>query len=266
MELINDLLKEIWFARILYSCITIIFSWLVYKFIIATFISNIEKSKIRKSDNKRVKTYIKLIKSIVKYTIIIITIFILLQINGVNISSMIAGVGILSIIIGFALQDALKDIVKGFDIVSDSYYQVGDVIKFGDITGKVLSIGIKTTKVEDMYTFNIVSIANRNIEKVEVVSNLINIDIPVSYNMKVKKAEKVINEIVEIISKDKNVDKCEYRGINDISTSFLKYHIKVYCNPMKKVQVRRDALRYIITTLEDNKISIPYTQIDVHNN
>lgn len=264
MEVINDLLKELWFSRIVYSCITVIFSYLVYKFITAFFISNIEKSKLKKSDNKRAKTYVKLIKSTIKYTIIIITIFIILQINGVNISSMIAGVGILSIIIGFAIQDALKDIIKGFDIISDNYYQVGDVIKFGDITGKVLSIGIKTTKVEDMYTFNIVSIANRNIEKVEVVSNLINIDVPISYKMKVTKAEKVINEMVDKISKDENVDKCEYRGINDISTSFLKYQIKVYCNPAKKVQVRRDALRYIITTLEDNKITIPYTQIDVH--
>lgn len=264
METISKLLKEVWFSRIIYSCITIMFSYLVYKFIVTFFISNIEKSNLKKSDNKRAKTYIKLIRSIVKYTIIVITVFILLQINGVNISSMIAGVGIISIILGFAIQDALKDIIKGFDIVSDNYYQVGDVIKFNEITGKVLSIGLKTTKVEDMYTFNIVSIANRNIEKVEVVSNLINIDIPISYDIKVTKAEKIINEIVDVISKDENVDKCEYRGINDISTSFLKYQIKVYCNPVKKVQVRRDALRYIMLTLEKNKISIPYTQIDVH--
>lgn len=264
MEMINELFKETWFSRILYSMITIIFSYLMYRFIITFFISSIEKSNLKKSDNKRAKTYIKLIRSIVKYTMIIITVFVLLQINGVNISSMIAGVGIISIILGFAIQDALKDIIKGFDIISDSYYQVGDVIKFDNITGKVLSIGLKTTKVEDVNTFNIVSIANRNIEKVEVVSNMINIDIPISYDIKVTKAEKVINEIVDIISKDENTDKCEYRGINDISTSFLKYHIKVYCNPINKVQVRRDALRYIMTTLEKNKISIPYTQIDIH--
>ena len=77
---------------------------------------------------------------------------------------MLAGVGIVSVIIGLAIQDALKDIIRGFSILSEEYFSVGDVVTYGDITGKVLVLGLKTTKIKDISTENIISIANRNIE------------------------------------------------------------------------------------------------------
>lgn len=234
MKLINQLFSNTWFVRVFGSILTIVISVIIYKIITYIIIKNIESKSFKVSSNKRAQTYIKLIKSIARYTILIICILILLQINGINITSMVAGVGIISIILGFAIQDALKDIIKGFDIISDSYYQVGDVIKFEDITGKVLSIGLKPTKLEDVNTFNIISISNRKIEQVEVVSNLINIDVPISYELKVENAEEAIKKIVGEISKDRDIDNCEYRGINDLADSSIKYQIKVYCNPAKK--------------------------------
>lgn len=177
---------------------------------------------------------------------------------------MIAGVGILGIIIGFAIQDALKDIIKGFDIISDSYYQVVDVIKYKDVVGKVVSIGLKTTKLQDVNTLNMVSISNRNIDQVEVVSNLININIPIPYELKLEKAESIISNIVKELKKHQDVEECEYRGIQEFADSSLKYQVKVYCNQIKKVQVCRDCLVSIIKELECHKMSIPYNQIDIH--
>ena len=214
-------------------------------------------------ENKKTKTYIRLIKNIGRYFFIFVTIAIILQIFGINITSMIAGVGILGIIIGFAIQDALKDIIKGFDIISDSYYQVGYVIKYKDVVGKVVSIGLKTTKLQDVNTLNMVSISNRNIDQVEVVSNLININIPIPYELKLEKAESIISDIVKELKKHQDVEECEYRGIQEFADSSLKYQVKVYCNPIKKVQVRRDCLVSIIKELECHKVSIPYNQIDI---
>lgn len=226
--------------------------------------SSINRGGLGKLSTKKKATYLKMLKSIIRYVLIVINVLVILKIFGINITSMLAGVGIIGIILGFAVQDALKDIIKGIDIIADNYYQVGDVIKYEDITGKVISIGLKTTKLEDVNTFNIVSISNRNIEKVEVVSNLINIDVPISYEVSLDKAEKVINDIVESIKKHEGVNKCEYRGVNDLADSSIKYQIKVYCNPVNKVQIRRDSLRYILVGLDKHHLSVPYNQIDVH--
>lgn len=261
----NNLLKEQWFVRLTGSIITIIVSIIIYNIISRLILKGSENSKSKLSSNKRVKTYAKLIRNIIRYTITLIAILIILQINGVNITSMVAGVGVLSLIIGFAIQDALKDIIKGFDIISDSYYQVGDIIKFENITGKVLSIGLKTTKLEDVYTLNIVSIANRKVEQVEIVSSLINIDIPLPYELSINEAESAINIIVNEIKKHDGIDSCEYKGVNDLSDSSIKYQIKVNCNPVNKLQLRRDVLGIIMKSLQKQGINVPYNQIDIHN-
>ena len=255
----NDLL-----IMIFKSLFSILISIIIYNVFVMIIGSSINRGGLGKLSTKKKATYLKMLKSIIRYVLIVINVLVILKIFGINITSMLAGVGIIGIILGFAVQDALKDIIKGIDIIADNYYQVGDVIKYEDITGKVISIGLKTTKLEDVNTFNIVSISNRNIEKVEVVSNLINIDVPISYEVSLDKAEKVINDIVESIKKHEGVNKCEYRGVNDLADSSIKYQIKVYCNPINKVQIRRDSLRYILVGLDKHHLSVPYNQIDVH--
>lgn len=264
MDQIKDFFNNLMHMQFISSIIVVVISVVLYE-CIAHFLRKREKnSNLKMFKSKKGKTYYRLIISVLRYVFIIVTILILLQVNGVNVSSMLAGVGIMGVIIGFAIQDALKDFVKGFDIISDSYYNVGDVIKFKDIEGKVLSIGLKTTKIEDIRTNNIISISNRNIEQVEVVSNVINISIPMPYEVEVKKAEKIINSIVESISEDELIDSCEYKGVTDIADSSINYLIQAKCNSDKKLQARRNVLRCVLVGLEKNKIQVPYNQIDIH--
>lgn len=261
----NQIIKENpWIINIFSSIITILIGILIYLIFSNLLFSKIEKKNYKIFRGNKSNTYLKLFKSISRYVFIVIMIFILLKINGVNISSMVTGVGVIGIIFGFILQDALKDIIKGFDIITDSYYQVGDIIRIDKYTGKVLAIGIKTTKLEDIYEKNIISISNRNIEKVEILSHMINIDIPLPYELKLQEAEKAISIIKEELEAIKKVEKVEYRGVNEFSDSCIKYQIKVYCNPAEKIQVRRDSLTCILKNLEKMNINIPYQQIDIH--
>ncbi|MBR3161724.1 MAG: mechanosensitive ion channel family protein [Bacilli bacterium] len=264
MVYIKDIFNSPLIIKILSSIIVGLIGLIVYLVFSNILSSKVSQGKIKIFSTKRGKTYLKMVKNITKYGLVVIIILIILHIFGIDITSMIASVGVISIIIGFAVQDALKDIIKGFDIISDNYYRVGDVIKFGDITGKVLTIGLKTTKIQDITSLNIVSISNRNIEQVEIVSNLINIDIPLPYELKIEEAEKAIHDIINNLKKEKEIENVEYRGVNDLAESCIKYQIKVYCNPVKKIQIRRDCLRCIIIILDKHNISIPYNQLDIH--
>ena len=145
--------------------------------------------------NKKRRTYLRMLKSIIGAFIIIIIILIVLQLLGINVSSMLAGVGIASIIVGFALQDAMKDIFRGLEIVADDYYDIGDVIKFNDNFGQVLSINLRTTRIQDINTMNIVSIANRNIDKVEVSTGYIYLPVPFPLRIKPSAADEIMQEI-----------------------------------------------------------------------
>ncbi len=258
-----DFMSNALHSKIFNSIVVIILSFLLYRFV-SYFFSDKNKG-LKLFTSNRSKTYLRLIRSVVRYLFIMITILILLQINGINVSSMLAGVGIAGVIFGFAIQDVLKDITKGFDIISDQYFQVGDVIKYKGMEGKVLAIGLKCTKVKDIKTFNVVSISNRNIEEVEIVANFIDVFIPLPYELNVSKAELIIDEIVAEAKKLSNVDDSEYKGVSKLDDSSINYHLRVNCNPINKLQTNRDVLRTILFVLEKHGISVPYKQIDIHN-
>ena len=264
MSFVDFINKNHWVRNILYSLIVIIIAVILYSVFKSIILKKLEGKNYKLLKKKNIETYLKLLRSIGRYLWIIIVFFILLKINGINVTSIVTGVGVLGIVFGLAVQDAMKDIIKGFDIITDSYYKVGDVVRIDKYTGKVIAIGLKTTRLEDIYEKNIISISNRNIEKVEILSHMINIDLPLPYDLKSKKAEDTINYIVGNIKKIKNVEKVEYKGINDFSDSSIKYHIKVYTSPVKKIQIRRDALTCILKCLEEKKISIPFNQLDIH--
>ena len=263
MDILEKIFENVWFQRALWSTIVILISIAIYR-LITKFLNVKEKHGTKLISDKKNRTYIRMLKSIIASGLAILTVLTILQIFGVNVTSMLAGVGIASVVIGFALQDTLKDVIRGIDIISDNYYDIGDVVKIGDNLGQVQSITLFTTKIQDINTNNLVSIANRNIDKVEVDNGYIYISVPLPYELKIEKADNVMVEITKKLAKTNLVTSANYQGLTKISSSSLDYQVLVTCNPTDRLQARRNALHTIIETLEENKISIPYDQLDVH--
>ena len=215
------------------------------------------------SEKKR-KTYLRMLRSIIIAAIIVVVILTILQLLGINVSSMLAGVGIASIIIGFALQDAMKDIFRGLEIVADDYYDIGDVIKFGDNVGQVLSINLRTTKIQDINSMNIVSIANRNIDKVEVLTGYIYLPIPLPLRIKPTAADALMAEIVKSITEIPTITSVINQGVTAITNSSLNYQLQITCEPMQILETRRRALGCATATLAAHKILLPYTELNLH--
>ena len=264
MEKLTELWKNAEESKLINSIIIIVVSIILYKIVSYILNKGEKKDKFKLLSTKKSKTYIKLIKSVIRYVFIIITTLMLLQANGIDVSSVLAGVGVLGVVFGLAIQDWLKDIIRGSSILSDNYFSVGDVVKYKNIEGKVLVIGLKTTKIQDIRTSNIISIANRNIEEVEVVSDLIYITIPMPYEVSVERAEKTVEKIISSIEKQENVEETRYLGVNDLADSSINYLIEIKCNPLKKLQTRRDALKIALEEMAKDGIEVPYNQIDVH--
>ena len=255
-------MKSIISKELIISVIIIILGILIY-FIIKSIINRILDK--RKYVSKKKKTYLKLFNSIFKYLIMAIVVITVLQVNGINVSSIIAGLGIVSLIAGFALQDALKDIIMGFNIIVDEYYSIGDVIKIDNIEGKVLEVGLKSTKMKDINTNNIFIIANRNISKSHIISTQFDIDIPVPYNEKITRIENIIDDIIKQIKGMKNITDVEYRGLNKFGDSAIYYKIRMYAKAEYQPQLKRDINRIVKLEFDRNNIDIPFMQIDIHN-
>ena len=265
MKILENLIEKNWHIRILEMVLVIVCAYLVYK-LISRFLTRQEaRSGAKKALAPRRRTYYRLAFSVFRYLILIVAALCILQIAGVNISSLVAGLGIAGIIVGLALQDWLKDVIRGASIIGDSYFHVGDVIKYKDKEGEVLAIGLKTTRIRILNSGNILSVANRNLEEIEVVSWVCFERIPMPYDLPVYQAEKIVMDIVARIRKNENVENCRYLGVKELAGSSIHYFVEIRSNPLYRLQVRRDALRSMLLVMEEYGIPVPFEQVDVHS-
>ena len=247
-----------------YMTIILIIIGLIVYYILKKLINRYIERHKGELNNKKI-TYFNLLRGFIKYFIIIVIGSFILETNGINITSVIAGLGIASVIAGLALQDALKDIIMGINIIIDDYFSVGDVIKVNDVEGKVVSLGLKATKIKDINDGRVLVIANRNISSALIMTNAVPINIPLPYELSLKDAEKKIDEIIREIEKIDNIAKVDYLGIDEFADSAIIYKIVLRVEKDAKLTSKRKANCIIKSMLDEANISIPYTQIDVHN-
>ena len=106
----------------------------------------------------------RLIRSFINYILIAITVFLTLNFLGVDTATLLASMGLLSLAISLGAKDIVADILSGIGLVFDGTYNVGDTIETGGFKGKVMEIGIRSTKLlgpgNEIKTINNSSIGN----------------------------------------------------------------------------------------------------------
>ena len=248
-------------ARWLVSLILVFMAVVVI--FVATFITHLFDHKSRKS-----KTISSLIRSLIKYIVIIATVCVILVVWGVDVIGIVAGVGILTLIIGLGCQSLIQDVISGLFIVFDDYFAVGDMVIIDGFRGTVVDVGLKTTKLQD-FGGNIKSITNSSILTVVNMSRLrsvASVTLSVSYNEDVERVEALILEEIEAIkAKVPNIIEGPwYKGIDAISASSIDFLVVCFVNEDNRFQVTRDLNREFYLCFKKNDVQIPYTQVTVN--
>jgi MscS family membrane protein len=86
-------------------------------------------------------------ESIVKALIFVLGILAVLSNLGFNMSTALAGLGIGGLAIGFGAQQTIANLFGGVSVLGDEVFRVGDICKFGDRTGIVEDIGLRSTRI-----------------------------------------------------------------------------------------------------------------------
>ena len=225
--------------------------------------------KHTKFDSRKISTIRSLLCSVVRYVVWILGLLSLLGLYGVNTAAIVTGLGVASLVIGLAFQDILKDILAGSSILFENWFAVGDMIKVDDFMGTVISVGLKSTRIQ-AYSGEIKIIPNRNISNVinySLDKTMAIVDIPVSYETKIDKAEKVL-QLTAATLKDKIpnlTDEPEVWGVQELSDSSVVFRIVGKCKPATHFAVARAMKKEFKNALDKNGIKIPYMQIEVHN-
>lgn len=247
--------------------ITICITYLITK-AVSRLVKRFINSNAKEINDKKRNTIFVLINSIVKYCLIILACIIILGSWGVNVTGFITGLGIAGVVGGLALQDALKDIIMGCNIILDNYFVVGDYVTINGFTGEVVEFGLKNTKIRDVNGVTLV-ISNREITNVinySLKSFNLPINIDVAYEENHEKVLKILDKVIEeLIAENKYVKKGSSAGINGLDESSIKYLLNITCNPKEQFLAKRQVLLKVKESFDKNKVKIPYKQIEVHN-
>ncbi len=104
----------------------------------------------RAAEKKSGVALIELLGNLVKYISYVVILFLILSALGVNTAEILAGLGILTLIIGLGMTALIEDIVAGIFIIAEHLFDVGDYIVIDGFRGTVISIGIRSTKIADV--------------------------------------------------------------------------------------------------------------------
>ena len=119
--------------------------------LIATSTTATRKGRLAKVElDKRIRTLSRIITQIFSVVVFLITTLMILSEVGIDITSILAGLGIVGIAVGFGAQYLVRDLIAGFFVYLENQYNIGDVIKVGDIAGGVEEISIRRTILRDL--------------------------------------------------------------------------------------------------------------------
>ncbi len=251
-----------------------LFYKLSFKFIDLIFLSIKQKKEkeLEDDDQKAIlSTYLELIRKGVKILVLIIFAFSICRHFGLDVSTLIASLGIGSLAVGLATQDTIKNFISGLIIVSDKPFRLGDYIRIlGDnIEGHVVDIGIRSTKILTLDN-NIIIVPNstlteKSIENLHYPNPLIKgrVQVGVAYSSDIKLVKKVI---FEAISETENILDIPKPSINLINfgDSSLDFLVLFYVKRRDLLWDTQNLLREkILEKFRKYNIEIPFPQQDI---
>ncbi len=215
--------------------------------------------------NQRQITVIRLINSIVKCVVAIILVIAVLAIWGINTTALITGAGVVTLIVGLGMQSLISDVVAGLFIVFENEFNVGDIITIGDFRGTVVSIGIRTTKLEALGNIKIVNnsdirgVLNQTI-KPSTAKSLIDIE----YGESLQRVEEVIQSKLPDVKIEGVLGEISYDGVATLGASGVTLQFTAQCNEGDIFAIQREMNKQLKLMFDENGVGIPFNQLVVH--
>lgn len=220
--------------------------------------------------NNRAKTMMTIFRSLTNYAALIFAVCFGLNIIGVDVSTIVASLGIVALVIGFGAESLIEDVITGLFMIVENQYNVGDIVEVNGFRGTVSAIGIRTTSITDTGG-NVKIINNSNMKDILNRSNKISVavsEIQIPYETDIEAFENKLSKMMEdiyILHKDIMKSAPKYLGVSSLEASgiSLKFMVEVEEKDIYKGQ--RILNRELLVFFRKANVEVPYPKMDVHN-
>ncbi len=207
---------------------------------------------------------------ITQYSIIIIGVLISFQFVGVDLSGLAVVFGLLSVGIGFGLQNITSNFISGLIILFERPISVGDRVVVSDIEGDIIEINIRSTMVRTVNNISII-VPNSEFVSKDVVNYShgdptyrLDISVGVSYRSDLEKVLRALHEVAEESERVLDDPKPEAH-LSGFGDSSWKMELRAWVGDVKKYpEIRNELNQAIVRKFREYEIEIPYPQRDLH--
>lgn len=211
----------------------------------------------------------KFLMSVVRVTMTVLIVIMALSALKVPMSSIIAAVGTAGLAIGLALQDSLSNVAGGFIILFSQPFKCGDYVKLGDVEGTVDVISILYTRLLTVEN-QAVCIPNGTVSKATIINitaedkRRLELKFSIGYNDDHHKAMELIREIVNSDGRTLHTPDEPLVVMCDHGDSAVKLMLRVWVPTAEYWDMRFKFIEEVKERFDENGISIPFNQLDVH--
>ena len=192
----------------------------------------------------------------------------------VDFGVLIAGVGVVGLVIALAAQDTLSNFFSGILLLLDQGFKTGDMIKFSDTYCIIREVGLRSTKIYDIINHVIIIIPNNALSNQDIV-NLTKPDryyrlrilVGVSYDSNAREVEEAL---IDVAKENKDVEQDDPTRLplvrfQEFADSSLNFALVIWIKNVIKIrQINSDIHHEVFTKLREKGIVIAFPQRDVH--
>ena len=181
------------------------------------------------------------------------------------VTSLLAGVGVLGLALGFAFQDIAANFVSGIILAFRTPFQIGDIIEVNDIMGSVSRTNLRVTVIKS-FTGQEVYVPNKDVLQAPIQNytvlgkRRIDLSVGVSYGDDLDQVETLVKKTIGgmegIIDMDKMI--FDYSEFGDSSINFnIRFWVE-YPGQPNFLTMRNSAIKKIKVAFDENNITIPF--------
>ena len=205
-----------------------------------------------------------------QYVLTFLGIIVILQVVGLDVSSIVILGGALGVGIGFGLQNIINNFISGIIILLERPIEVGDFVNVGDLVGTVERIGSRSTEVRTLDQVTII-VPNAHFLEKEVVNwdhsspvSRLHLPVGVAYGSDIEAVQLALLAAVkdhpEVLAHPE--PQVWFQGFGD---SALDFDVLVWCcEPRQQFRLKSDLNYRIEASLRRHGVEIPFPQRDLH--
>ena len=213
-------------------------------------------------------TLVPFLSSLAYYLVLAFAIFAVLQLLGLQTTSLVAVLGAVALAVGLALQGTVSDIASAGMLLTFRPISVGHYVEIGGTEGKVVDIALFTTTLNTPDNVQIImpnsSVWGQMIKNYAANgTRRVDLLIGVSYSDDLSKVKEIIEQVM---AEDDRIlaEPAPVVAVHELADSSVNLVVRPWCKQEDYWNVRWDTTQRVKEELEAQGCSIPFPQRDVH--